>query len=206
MSTGRPCKICGDAEKTKLVAALVMEGLTDQAIANRLGGLHRMAISRHRRNHLEAPAAAVAKAAAKGRDAVEQRAQTLAAAEAGDPSAFVALAGIVNDLRRVNDRLERTAAAAESDNQRLAVASLSAQQLRSAEVRARLGTIGAYSPKTLGSGEAGATFNLVMQFSGGRETRITATSVAPGTMIETMAEPVGDSQSEGEGAYEDEDV
>src|SRR5437764_13071269 len=63
----------------------------------------------------------------------------LAAAEAGDPLAFVALNDIVTDLRVLHQRLERTADAAEKDNQRLAVASLPSQQLRAAEVRAKIG-------------------------------------------------------------------
>jgi hypothetical protein len=75
MGTGRPCVICSDSEKTKLVTTMVAEGASDQAIADRLGGIHRMAVSRHRRNHIEAPARAIVEAAAKGRDAVEERAQ-----------------------------------------------------------------------------------------------------------------------------------
>jgi hypothetical protein len=155
---------------------MVAEGATDAAIAARLGGgLHRMAVSRHRRNHVEAPARAIVAAAAKGRDVVEQRAQTLAAAEAGDPAAFVALGAIVNDLRQVHDRLERTATAAEYDNQRLAVASLAGQQLRAAEVRAKLGGVGAYAPpKVQGAAGSAAMFNLVIKFSDHAETIGTA--------------------------------
>jgi len=167
VSTGRPCVICSDAEKTKLVATMIAEGATDAAIVARLGGgLHRMAVSRHRRNHVEAPAKAIAAAAAKGRDVVEQRAQTLAAAEAGDPMAYVGLAAIVGDLQRAADRLERTAAAAEHDNQRLAVASLAGQQLRAAEVRAKLGGVGGYAAsKAAGAGsEAGASFVVNFHF------------------------------------------
>src|SRR5262249_4090979 len=52
-------------------------------------------------------------------------------------------------LKAVRDRLERTAEAAEVDKQRLAVASLSGQQLRVAETRAKLGGVGRYaSPQT----------------------------------------------------------
>jgi hypothetical protein len=57
-------------------------------------------------------------------------------AENGDlATAFLSLERIAADLRRVQERLERTADAAEADNQRLAEASLSGQQL----VRAKLG-------------------------------------------------------------------
>ncbi|MFC3123518.1 hypothetical protein ACFOD4_00475 [Pseudoroseomonas globiformis] len=110
-----------------------------------------MAVSRHRRNHLLAPAQAVAAMAAKGQDAALRRAQVITAAEAGDPMAFVTLASIVEDLRRVHERLERTAAAAEDDDQRLAVASLSAQQLRATEVRAKLGGVTGYAPPQAGT-------------------------------------------------------
>src|SRR5580700_550614 len=146
MSTGRPCSICSETKKAKLAAEMIAAGATDKAVADALGdGLHRMAVSRHRRAHIVAPAKALADAAGKGRDAIEQRAQVLAAAEAGDPSAWVALHEIVNDLRKVHARLERSAAAAEQDDQRLAVASLSAQQLRAAEVRAKIGGVGGYA-------------------------------------------------------------
>ena len=145
MSTGHPCLICSDSEKTRVASEMIAGGATDGAIAARLGGgLHRMAVSRHRRNHVVAPAKALAAVAGKGRDTIEQRAQMLAAAEAGDPSAFVALAGIVADLRKVHERLEPTAETAARDNQRVAVASLSAQQLRAAEVRAKIGGVGGY--------------------------------------------------------------
>jgi hypothetical protein len=78
------------------------------------------------------------------------------------------------DRRRsapVQERLERTADAAEADKQRLAVASLSGQQLRAAEVRAKLGGVGGYAtPRT--EKPAGAPFVLTINFSGGRTQRI----------------------------------
>jgi len=173
MSTGRPCSICSSAEKTRIAAEMIAGGATDQGIANKLGGgLHRMAVSRHRRAHVVAPAKALADAAGKGRDAIEQRAQIMAAAEAGDPSAFVTLATIVADLRKVHERLERTATAAEQDNQRLAVSALSGQQLRAAEVRARIGGVGGYAlQKAPGPGE-GTVFAVNFVFSGGQTERV----------------------------------
>jgi hypothetical protein len=186
MSTGRPCEICRSVDRMKLVAQLVAEGVTDQKIADRLGGgLNRMAVSRHRRNHVEAPALAIAQAAAKGRDVVEQRAQTLAAAEAGDPAAFVALANIVDDLRKVHDRLERTADAAEQDNQRLAVASLAGQQLRAAEVRAKLGGVGGYAPQKAGGGEVQA-FTVVFNLGEGRVDKVAFTPQREAPPVDVM--------------------
>jgi hypothetical protein len=127
----------------------------------------------------------LAAAANKGADVREQSEQALALAEQVDPSAFLALAGIVNDLKKVHDRLERTADAAEQDNQRLAGASLSSQQLRAAEVRAKIGGVGAYSPqKQSGSGEA-PTFSITMIF-GDRAERLDMTAAEPalGTTID----------------------
>lgn len=147
---GRPCRVCSSTEAARLVTELIAAGATDQAIAARLGGVSRMAVSRHRHNHVIAPAKALAEAAGKGREASAQRAETMAAAEAGDPAAFVALAAIVADLQKVHARLERTADAAEQDSQRLAVASLSAQQLRAAEVRAKMGGHGGYGQAKAG--------------------------------------------------------
>ncbi len=112
----------------------------------------------------------------------------MAAAEAGDPTAFVALASIVSDLRRVHERLERTAHAAENDNQRLAVASLSAQQLRASEVRAKIGGVGSYAgPKTAGT--TAPMFNLVMNFSGGQRVEIGGTPVDPASVPDIGTAP-----------------
>jgi outer membrane receptor protein involved in Fe transport len=162
-----------------LAAELIAAGRSDRSVADELNSLEpdavpmsAMAVSRHRRAHVVAPAKALAEAAGKGRDVAEQRVQVMAAAEAGDPSAFIALTGIVADLRKVHERLERTAEAAERDNQRLAVSALSAQQLRAAEVRAKMGGVGGYAAsKTQGSGE-GTVFTVNFHFSGGRSEQI----------------------------------
>jgi hypothetical protein len=101
---------------------MVAAGATYRVISERLQ-VGRMVVYRHAKNHIEAPARALASAAAKGNDIRAAREQALALAEQGDPSAFLALGAIVDDLKRVHERLERTADAAEQDNQRLAVAS-----------------------------------------------------------------------------------
>ena len=173
---GRPCNICSDSAKTRLVAELVASGMSDQAVADRLGkGVSRAAVQRHRHNHVVVPAKALVEAANKGRDVREQRAEMLAAAEAGDSTAFVALAGIVSDLRKVHERLERTADAAEQDNQRLAVASLSSQQLRAAEVRAKIGGVGGYAAQKGREGGETPAFSLTISFGDGRTEQIVAT-------------------------------
>lgn len=162
---------------------MIAAGATDQAIANRIGGISRMGVSRHRANHVVAPAKAMINAAGRGRDVADQRAQLMAAAaEPGDPLAYVALASIVGDLRRVHDRLERTAEAAEQDKQRLAVATLSGQQLRAAEVRAKIGGVGAYAPGKAGEG-VGAKFAVNIHLNGQ-----TLTITAPPTAATIDAE------------------
>lgn len=190
MSTGRPCSICSSAEKSRIAGEMIAAGLPDQAVADRLGGgMHRMAVSRHRRAHVVAPAKALADAAGKGRDALDHRAKVMAAAEAGDPAAFIALASIVNDLRRVHERLERTADAAERDNQRLAVSALSAQQLRATEVRAKMGGVGGYATSGVAGAAMGQPFAVNIIFgSTGEMVSISATAPAPVIEAEDFSE------------------
>lgn len=175
----RDCLICRDADRTKLVMELIAGGVSDRAIARRLGGLSHTSVARHRQNHIERPAKAIVAAANRGRDVRDERDQLVAAAEAGDvAAAFLSLERIAADLGRVQERLERTAEAAEVDKQRLAVASLSGQQLRAAEVRAKLGGVGGYAPPR--SEMSGAPpFVLNIHFSGGRTERIEGTPVQP---------------------------
>jgi hypothetical protein len=138
-----------------------------------------MAVARHRQNHIERPARAVLAAVNKGRDVRQEREDLVATAESGDTAAaFLALSQIAADLRRVQERLERTADAAEVDQQRLAVASLSGQQLRAAEVRAKLGGVGGYaSPRGVASDAPKFELNII--FSGGRTQHIVGTPMHP---------------------------
>ena len=75
---GRPCTICNSSEKQRIAADMIAAGATDQAIADRIGGVNRMAVSRHRHNHVIVPVPALAEAAGKGKDAADQRAQAMA--------------------------------------------------------------------------------------------------------------------------------
>src|SRR5262249_58983642 len=113
----------------------VAAGTPDPQIAAALN-VGRMSVYRHRRLHILAPAKALVEAASKDTPEREKRAQVLAAAERGDPSAFLALSAIVEDLKTVHARLERSADAAEQNQQHLAVASVSSQQLTATELRA----------------------------------------------------------------------
>jgi hypothetical protein len=145
---GRICKICADSRTVKRAAGLIAEGLPDQKIADRLGfpaSAGRMLVSRHRRFHVEAPARALATVAGKGRATVEERERAVAAAEVGDvTAALLTLQTIVTNLRGVQERLERAAAGAEDDKQRVTIAALAAQQIRAIELSAKLG--GIYAP------------------------------------------------------------
>jgi hypothetical protein len=173
----RACLICIDANKTRLAAEMVAAGLSDQSVATRLGGLSRGSARRHRVHHIERPAKAIVAAANKGKDVRDERDHLVAAAEAGDvAAAFLSLERIASDLRRVQERLERSADAAEADSQRLAVASLSGQQLRAAEVRAKLGGVGGYATPRNDKANA-PPFVLTINFSGGRQTRIEGTPI-----------------------------
>ena len=205
----RPCLICSDHRKLAKAAERIAAGNSDQAVANALNAMtpdmpamSLMAVSRHRRSHILAPAKALAEAAGKGREVAEQRALVLAAAEAGDPSAFVALAGIVADLRKVHARLEATADAAARDNQRVAVASLSAQQLRAAEVRAKIGGVGGYGASKA-AGQGNTPFSVTINLPN-RQVSIslapeTPAADAPGSVIDGWAERLGDD----EGGFDD---
>ena len=173
---GRPCSICCAAKTRRIVDKMIAAGTSDQAVADHIGGVSRMAVARHRLNHVITPGKALVEAARKGRDATERRAEMMAAAEAGDPAAFVALSAIVADLWKVHARLERTADAAEQDNQRLAVSALSAQQLRAAEVRAKLGGVGSYAPSKASPEGGAGNFSVNIHLGGNVVERITAVS------------------------------
>lgn len=167
----RPCTICSDHVKADLARELIAAGATDQAVADRIG-VNRMAVHRHRHNHIIAPTQALVRAAQKDADAKAQRADMLAAADAGEASAFVALSSIVSDLKTVQARLERSAQAAESDRQRVAVASLSAQQLRAAELRAKIGGVGGFAAAKAGAERSSVPFSINIYHSGREPVRI----------------------------------
>jgi hypothetical protein len=176
---GRPCQICADAASVKLAAEMIATGASDRAVASMIGGISRMAVARHRQNHIERPAKAIVAAANKGKDVRDERDQLVAAAEAGNvAAAFLGLGELIEDLRRVRDRLERAAGGAEADDQRLAVASLSGQQLRATEVRAKLGGVGGYATPR-GAASDAPKFELNIIFSGGQTTRIEGTPMHP---------------------------
>jgi hypothetical protein len=180
----RPCVICSDTPKLKLADELIKQGtMTDLAVAERLGmsgNTGRMRVARHRRSHVQKHAQAVLDAVNKGHRAVEHRQEIVKAAEHGDPAAFIALDAIVGDVRKVTDRLERVAGAAEQDNQRVAVASVSGQQLRAAEIRSKLGSVGGYAPPRAAEAFVGVPFNLTINMPNGVTQRIEAMTTTDG--------------------------
>jgi hypothetical protein len=123
----RPCLICSDSRKTAKAAELIGQGLSDQKIADALSALtphmprlSEMAVSRHRRMHLLAPAQAAAAAVAKDSAAREQRARHLAAIDNGDALAVVdalfSASALAKKLDRIEGRLERASEIAYSSS------------------------------------------------------------------------------------------
>ena len=74
----------------------------------------------------------------------------------------------------MHTRLEKQADAAAEENQRLAIASLSSQQLKAQEIRARMsGNIPGYMPQKQGGAAEPVQFSVVFNFDGGRTEKIT---------------------------------
>lgn len=48
---GRPCQICSNAVSLRLAAEMIAAGASDQLVANKIGGIRRMAVARHRKPH-----------------------------------------------------------------------------------------------------------------------------------------------------------
>ena len=168
----RNCLICSDPSKLRIAAEMVAAGATYRVISERLQ-VGRMVVYRHAKNHIAAPARAILAAADKGAEVREQRERAVALAEQGDPASWLSLAEIVSDLRRVHTRLEQQADAAAEENQRLAVSSLSSAQLRAAEVRARLGSVGSYAPQKNQGSDSPVQFSICFNFGEGRTEKIT---------------------------------
>src|SRR5258708_2681028 len=127
-------------------AEAVARGMSDQKIADELG-VSRSGAQRHRQLHLLPITAKLAEISARDGPAKAQRQEIMRAAESGDldPSRFLGLAGIIEDMRVTADRLARVALTAEEAGQTLAVSSLSGQEIRLFEARGKLGGVGGYA-------------------------------------------------------------
>ena len=197
---GRPCQICASAANLKLAADMIASGASDQSVARKIGGINRMTVSRHRHNHIEAPAKAIVEAAGKGLAVKQEREKTLAAVAAGDEVAtFVGLAAIVTDLKGVRDRLERSATAAEEAGMHPVIAQIASQQHKSAEIRGKLGAVGGFAPPKAGAINL-PVFTLNLMLSGGRTERIAVSPIIDGQAGEDGEEPLDDMLPDGEGA------
>jgi hypothetical protein len=181
---GRPCEICKDPKKLKIANEMIAAGTTDAEIIARLS-CGRMSIQRHRTRHVEQPAAALARVAAKGKDVAQQRKDTIEAAERGDDvAAFLGLDSITHDVRKVSKRLSRAAKATEAAGQYTAMTGVVAQQHKNLDLRGRLG--GHLVPQKSTPGEGSQTqFNLVINMPDGKTERLT-------TVVEGPTAPVID--------------
>jgi hypothetical protein len=167
------CQICADAAMMKRAAELIAQQLPDQRIAEQLGlsgHAGRMAVSRHRRNHIEKPARALASAANKGRAVAEQRKASIEAAGRGDEVAvFLGLEEITRDTRKISKRLGRAAKATEQAGQFTAMTGVVAQQHKNLELRGKLGNHPGFTPQKLTPGGEAAVFNLTINLPGQTE-------------------------------------
>jgi hypothetical protein len=161
----RPCVVCCSGENIRIVAQMVAEGATDQAIADRLGmpgNTGRMRIARHRVGHI----VALAKVAAKGKDVADKRRATVEAAERGDDiAAFVGLDEITRDVRKVSKRLSRAAKVTEAAGQFSVMTGVVAQQHKNLDLRGRLGGHIGFVPQK-GEATAPQQFNLILNLGG----------------------------------------
>jgi hypothetical protein len=167
----------------KRAAELIAQQLPDLRIAEQLGlsgHAGRMAVSRHRRNHIEKPAQALASAANKGRAVAEQRKASIEAAGRGDEvAAFLGLEEITQNTRKISKRLDRAAKATEAAGQFTAMTGVVAQQHKNLELRGKLGNHPGFTPQKLTPGETMPSFNLTINLPGGETEQISFVDVHP---------------------------
>ncbi len=177
---------------------MLAAGATDQAIADKLGGMSRMAVARHRQNHVIKPAQDRLALISKGAGPRQERQQLAEAAAADAPSAqafaeaYLGLKAPAEKITAIEARLERMQAVAEGGKSANAVAQLSAQQLRAVEVGAKLSGAGGYAPGKPAEAGGGTVFAINFIFSNGRRERFeglvgpnTTGSVRDGELSET---------------------
>jgi hypothetical protein len=176
---GRPCEVCKNPETLRIANQMIASGAQDTEITARLG-VGRMSIQRHRTRHVEQPAAALAKVAAKGKDVAQQRKDTIEAAERGDEvAAFLGLEEITHDVRKVAKRLGRAAKATEAAGQFPAMTGVVREQHKNIELRGRLGAHPGFVPQKVTPGEAMPVFNMVINMPDGKTERLTTVVEAP---------------------------
>jgi hypothetical protein len=201
----RPCIICCSPEKARVVAELVTTGVTDLAIAERIGlsgNNGRMCVARHRVAHIQRPAQALAAVVDKGRSVRKRREETLAAAESGDDvTAFLGLEEITRDTRKVSKSLKRARKATENAGQYSVMTGVVAQEHKNLELRGKLGNHTGFVPQKLTPGEAMPVFNLVINMPNGSQERMAFTpEAADGPSPPVLDMPVLDFHVEGDDA------
>ena len=172
----QPCLICIDNAKAQRAAELIAAGVPDGRVAAQLGGVSRAAVQRHRTNHIIRPAQNRLAVISKGTPAREQRQQLAQAAQADAPGpqaivdALLGMQAQAEKLGVIEARLERMAVLAEAGKSSNGVAQLSAQQLRSVEVGARLAGAGGYAPGRAAAADGtAAAFSVTITLGGDRK-------------------------------------
>jgi hypothetical protein len=151
--------------------------------------LSEMAVSRHRRAHLLAPARAAAAAVGKDSAARAQRKQQLAAIDKGDALAVVDALfnaqAMAERLRQVEDRLDAASEKAPADGAHQHLAAMSGAQIRALETTARLGSVGGYAaPRNVGPGSGGEGSKFSITILGEKTVSINATPLPQPAVVD----------------------
>jgi hypothetical protein len=218
---GRPCTICESIDNTRLAAEMIAAGASDQAIADRIGGVHRMAVNRHRRSHVMVPASALAQVAAQAEPATHDAPRPAAFPE-GAPALPVASASLVaptatapqdivnaalgaprqaEKLVRIENRLERMATLAEQNGSPGQVAAIATAQLRAVETGAKLAGVGGFAPQKADGGGNQPVFSLTFVFPDRPAQTIDFAAVGQAPAIPSEAEGSGSGALADGGAF-----
>jgi hypothetical protein len=147
MPTGRPCTVCSlGFDIRKAVDERLRDGMAVAAVHRWLEATHKVKIPyKTFCNHNAAHVRLLTRAAAKLSDAQRERRDQIETAKAvlhdpdWDAQAFLMPASISKDIFRTSQRLDLAAETAFIDREHASLAQLSAQLLRSAELRGKLG-------------------------------------------------------------------
>jgi hypothetical protein len=147
MGIGRPCSVCSLAfDIRKEADRRLMAGDTAASVHRWLSATHKIVIPlRTLHNHNSRHVRMIARAAAKLSDAQRERKDQVETARAvverqdWDAMAYLQPSAISKDIFRTSQRLDAAAETAFIDREHASLAQLSAQLLRSSELRGRLG-------------------------------------------------------------------
>lgn len=181
---GRACKICSSVEFMRVAAEMIAAGCPDRAVAETLGGMNRMAVQRHRASHMAGRPGVVA----RQRESAETRLGVLKNMpdEPFDAGTYLSRDSIAADLDAIDRRLSVAAVSAAVDGRSAVLAQLSAQQLRLAETRAKLGETGGYGRDRANGGGSGGPFSVTISVRGD----LPPLTVTSGHLQDSPAAPV----------------